>query len=213
RPLISLPVETLSRWLIRHAFPPDAALGGQGHVREDGVLSQRNHGVGIRLRRGTRRHSKETRLGIDSVQATVSIWLDPGDVIADGPNLPALKAGGRNEHGEVSLAARAGERSGDIGLFTLRIFNADYQHVLSHPAFVASDVRRDTKRKALLAKQSVAAVAGTVRPNLARLGEVNDVLFFVAGPGHIALARSEWSPDGMHAGHDALVVLVDLCVN
>ena len=82
--------------------------------------------------------------------------------------------------------------------------------MLGHPAFVARDVGGDAQGEALLAEQGVAAVAGAVGPDLARLGKVDDVLFVVAGPGNILLARRKRRADGVHAGNDALVALVDL---
>ena len=66
------------------------------------------------------------------------------------------------------------------------------------------------RREALLAEQRVAAVARAVRPDLARLREVDDVLLVVARPGHILLPGRERRADAVHAGHDALHVLVDL---
>ena len=48
--------------------------------------------------------------------------------------------------------------------------------MLGEPAFVAAHHRRDAQREALLAEQRVAAVARAVRPDLARLGKVHDVL-------------------------------------
>ena len=82
--------------------------------------------------------------------------------------------------------------------------------MLGHPAFVARDVGGDAQREAFLAQQRIAAVAGTVGPDLARLREVDDVLLLVARPGNILLAGRERRADGVHAGHDALLVLVDL---
>jgi hypothetical protein len=46
--------------------------------------------------------------------------LDPGDVVADGRDLPALEALGRHQHREVGLAAGAGEGGGDVVLLALR---------------------------------------------------------------------------------------------
>ena len=62
--------------------------------------------------------------------------------------------------------------------------------MLGHPAFVARHVRRDAQPEALLAEQRVAAVAGAVRPDLARLREVDDVLVRIARPGHVGLRRA-----------------------
>ena len=82
--------------------------------------------------------------------------------------------------------------------------------MLGHPALVARDVRGDPQGEALLAEQRVAAVAGAVGPDLARLREVDDVLLLVARPGHVALAGRERGADGVHARHDAFLALVDL---
>src|ERR1700694_245874 len=81
--------------------------------------------------------------------------------------------------------------------------------MLCHPAFVTRDVGGDAQREALLAEQSVAAVTRTIGPDLARLREMNDVLFLIAGPSNIALPRSERSANAMYARDHALFALVD----
>jgi hypothetical protein len=83
--------------------------------------------------------------------------------------------------------------------------------MLGHPTLVARDVGGDAQREALLAEQRVAAVAAAVTPDLASLGEVDDVLLVIARPRNILLAGRERSPDGMHAGHNPLLVLINLC--
>ena len=75
--------------------------------------------LGLVLSRCAGRDAEEAGLGVDGAQPAVGVGLDPGDVVADGPDLPALEAGGRNEHGEVGLAAGAGEGGGDVGLLGL----------------------------------------------------------------------------------------------
>ena len=81
------------------------------------------------------------------------------------------------------------------------------QHVLGHPALVAGHDRRDPQREALLAEQRVAAVAGAVGPDLARLGEVDDVLVVgVARPRHVLPRPAERRADRVHAGHVVAVV-------
>ncbi len=65
---------------------------------------------------------------------------------------------------------------------------------------------RDAQREALLAEQRVAAVARAVRPDLARLGEVHDVLVLVvARPRHVGLSGLERHPDRVHARHELAV--------
>ncbi len=72
------------------------------------------------------------------------------------------------------------------------------QHVLGEPALVARHDRGDAQRVALLAEQRVAAVARAVGPDLAGLGEVDDVLRVVARPRHVGLAgaRAARRPSG-----------------
>ena len=105
--------------LVGHALPPDAALGRERDVGEDGVLRERGHGVGIGLCAGAGSDAEEAGLGIDGAELAVGVGLDPGDVVADGPDLPAVEACGRNHHGEVGLAAGGGEGGGDVGLFAV----------------------------------------------------------------------------------------------
>src|SRR6185295_16511612 len=102
---------------------------------------------------------------------------------------------------------------GDVRLLAFRIFDTDDQHVFGHPALVARDVGSDAQRETLLAEQSVAAITRTVRPNLARLRKMDDVLFFVARPRHISLSGSQRSADRMHARYYTLSVLIDLRVD
>ena len=96
------------------------------------------------------RHAEEARFRIDRAQPAVLVRLDPGDVIAHGPDLPAFETRRRNQHREIGLAAGARKRRRHIGLLALRILHAQDQHVLGHPAFVARDVRSDAQRKTFL---------------------------------------------------------------
>ncbi len=217
-PCIAAPVEdrqVLPRGRgVGHALPPDAfghALAdGERDVGEDRVAAERGHGIGVGLDARAGRYAEEAGLGIDGAQLTRCIWLNPGDVIAHGPHLPAREAGRRDQHGEIGFAAGRRKGRGEIGLFALRVFDAQNEHVLGHPAFVTSDVGGDAQRKALLAQQRVATIARAVAPDLARLREVDDVLGLIAGPGDVALAGRERLAHRMHAGHHALDVLVDL---
>src|SRR5690606_33478110 len=56
-------------------------------------------------------HAEEPRLGVDRPQAAVLAGVHPADVVAHRPHLPALLAvgGGRDQHGQVGLAAGARE--------------------------------------------------------------------------------------------------------
>ncbi len=213
-PAVAAPVDEFGGWGVGHALPPDAALGGEGYVGEDGVFGEGGHGVGVGFGAGAGGYAEEAVLGIDGAELAGGVGFDPGDVVADGPDLPAFETGGRDHHGEVGFAAGAGEGGGDVGLFggavgALGGFDADDEHVLGHPAFVAGDVGGDAEGEAFFAEERVAAVAAAVGPDLAGFGEVDDVLFVVAGPGDVLLAGCEGCADGVHAGDDALFVFVD----
>ncbi|EEF93412.1 hypothetical protein CATMIT_01959, partial [Catenibacterium mitsuokai DSM 15897] len=142
----------------------------------DGVGLDRSQRVRVRLGRGARRDAEVAGLGIDRVQAAVGARTHPADVVADRPHLPAglAIAFRRNQHGQVGLAAGRRERRCDVMGFALRVLDADDQHVLGQPAFVAGLVRGDAQRVALLAEQGVAAVARAERLDGQLIREMHD---------------------------------------
>ncbi len=139
------------------------------------------------------------------------VGFDPRDVVADGPDLPPLflEVGRGDQHGKVGLATCAREGGGHVVFLPLGIFDAEDEHVLGHPAFVAGHRRGDAERETFFSQQRIAAVARTVAPDFARFGEVHDVFLLVAGPRHILLALGQRGADGMHAGDDAFEIGVD----
>ena len=185
-----------------HAFPPDIAVVGQRDVGEDGVLGQAAHAVRVGQHVGARSHAKVAGLGVDGAQAAVCRWFDPGDVVADGGDLPALKAGGRHQHGKIGLAAGAGERCRHVILFALGVGHAQNQHVLGQPAFVAAHDGGDAQRKTFFAQQGIAAVAGAVRPDLTRFRVMHDVLGLVAGPCDVFLPGCQRRAHSVNARHE-----------
>jgi hypothetical protein len=92
----------------------------------------------------------------------------------------------------------------------LRILDADDQHVLGQPAFVARLPARDAQRVAFLAEQRIAAVAGAVALDGEILGEMHDETpFRVELAGRVqaldelsALARDPFQRSAAHARHD-----------
>ena len=206
RPVLALPIDQVIGQLARilfHAFPPHVAVVGQRHVREDHVLVEALHAVGVGVVVGTGRHAEVAGLGVDGAQAAVGLGLDPGDVVPDGRDLPAVEGRGRNEHREVGLATGAGEGCGHVVFLAVGLGHAQDQHVLGQPALVAAHGRGNAQREALLAQQRIAAVTRAVGPDLARLGVMDDVLGLVAGPGGLVLfAVLERRADGVHAGHE-----------
>ena len=66
-------------------------------------------------------------------------------------------------HGEVGLPAGARESRGHDRSSRPRRFDAEDQHVLGEPAFLAAEIRTNAQRQALLPQQHVAAVVGADR--------------------------------------------------
>src|SRR5690606_27109620 len=97
--------------------------------------------------------AEEAGLGVDGTEAAGGVGTEPGDVVADGGDLPALfgEGGGRHEHGEVGFSAGGGEGGGDVGFFAVGILQAEDEHVLGHPAFVAGHHGGDAEGEALFA--------------------------------------------------------------
>ena len=159
RPPFAPPVQAFGRRLLRHAFPPHAPFGRQGHVCENRVPRDGGQGVGIRRSRRPWRDTKHTRLWIDRSQAPARVRLDPGDVVADHRHFPALHRIGRDEHRQVGFAAGTRKRRRHVGLLASRVLDAENQHVLRHPALVSRDVGGDSQSETLLSQQRIAAVA------------------------------------------------------
>ncbi|MNV02509.1 hypothetical protein D3C71_927460 [compost metagenome] len=131
--------------------------------------------------------------------------LDPGDVVTDGRDLPALETSlGRHQHREIGLAAGAGEGGCHVVLLALGIGHAQDEHVLCQPALVAAHGGGDAQGQALLAQQRVAAVARAVGPDFARFWVVDDVLDLgVARPARrVLLAVGQGGTHRVHARHE-----------
>ena len=176
-PGLALPVEgSLGRILI-HALPPNGEVGLEHDVREDGVLLGAEHRVRVGLHIGAGSDAEEAVLGVAGPKSAVGARADPGDIVADGPALPALLAVnlGRDDHGQVGLSAGGGEGAGDVGHVALGILNAEDEHMLGHPALAAAENGGDAEREALLAEKDVSAVAGVDGPDGVVLRELNDV--------------------------------------
>ncbi len=188
----------------RHALPPHVAVGRQSGVGEDAVLLERHHRVRVRVHPRAGSDAEEARLGVDRVEPAVVAELHPADVVADGLDLPARDRG--HEHRQVRLAACGRKRGGEVLRHALRRRQLEDQHVLGEPAVVTSHHRRDAEGEALLAEQRVAAVAGAVRPDLAGVGEVDDVLVLgVARPRHVGLTGLEGRAHRVQARHELAV--------
>ncbi len=190
---------------VAHALPPDVPVVGTGDVREQRVaLGDGAHRVRVRGVVGARRDAEQAVLRVHRVQAAVGAVPHPGDVVAERTDVPAGDR--RLEHREVRLAAGRRERARDVVDLALGRRQLEDQHVLGEPALVAAHHAGDPQRVALLAEQRVAAVAGPVRPDHPLLGEVRDVLLFVARPRDVFLARFQRRADAVQGRHEHGVV-------
>ena len=174
-------------------------------------MVQAGHTVGVGVVIGAGCDAEIARLGVDGVHTAIVMGLDPGNVVANGADLPTFKTGWRHQHGEIGLAAGAGEGRSHMVFFALRIGHAQNKHVLSQPAgpdgtgIGPAHGRGNAQCKTFLTEQSIAAVARAVRPNFACLRIVHDVLGFVARPFHIGLPLRQGRAYAVHAGHEVAV--------
>ena len=180
-----------------HTLPPHVSVGCGGNVGEDGVGGEHVHGNGVCCRAGSWSNTEEARFRVDGAQAAIPSRCEPGDVIADGFNLPPGEAW--LHHGEISFATGTGEGRNHVVGLTLGARNFDEQHVLGHPAFFFGQNRRDAKGERFLRQESVSTIGRSKRPDFFRLGEVRNVFGLVAGPGSIVVAVGEGCSHGVEA--------------
>ena len=135
--------------------------------------------------------AKEAGLGVDGVESAILMGPEPGDVIAHEPRFPAFVTGGGNEHGEIGFPAGAGKGGGDVGAFARRVLDAQNQHVLRQPAFITGGSAGNAEGEAFFAQQGIAPIAAAVAPDALLVGEMDDVFFWIAGPGNITGSRCQ----------------------
>src|SRR5207245_4319359 len=110
------------------------------------IVLDRFHRVWIRFVTRPRDNAEITVLGVDRGQATVAN-LHPRDVVAHRRHFPPGKMFRRNEHGKISLAARARESGRDIMFFSFGRFDTADEHVFGEPALFAREIRRSEERR------------------------------------------------------------------
>ena len=103
--------------------------------------------------------------------------VHPADVIADREDPELItQAQARHQHRQVGLATGGGKAAAMyVTAVTAgtQILDAEDQHVLCHPAFVATHGAGDAQRSTF-AQKSIAAVARANAPDLALAREVDD---------------------------------------
>jgi len=194
-PVAALPVDQVLRSIAADAFPPHIAIVSQADIGEDGVLVDAAHRVEVGVIGGTRGNTEEAGFRIDRIEAAVSAVFHPGDIVTDGFDFPA--GDGRDQHGQVGLAAGARESTGDVFDVAFGAGQAQDQHVFGEPAFIAGLDGSDAQGEALFAEEGVAAVTGAVGPDQAFIREMADVFLIDrgTGPGDVLLAFSQRSAD------------------
>src|SRR3712207_4183060 len=89
RPVLLLPAGQVRRGLLGHALPPDVAVVGERDVGEHRVaLVDGAHRVGVGVPAGARGDAEEAELGVERVEPAVLAEAHPGDVVAEGLDLP-----------------------------------------------------------------------------------------------------------------------------
>src|SRR5438105_3633913 len=150
-------------------------------------------------------YTPSSQFAASPTNGTVSLRLrlDPRNIVADGRHLPGVQTVRWNEHRKVGLAAGARKCCRDVSLASFRRRNAEDEHVLGEPAFVASHHRRNAQRETFLAQQCVAAVTRAIAPDLARFRKMHDVFVLrVARPCDVLFTFGQWSPDRVHAWYE-----------
>ena len=213
RPGIALPVDEVGGRLFGQLLPPHGVVFGViSDVGEDGALLGRRQRVGVGMLVGAGRDAEEPVFGVGCPEPSVLAHADPGDVVADRLNLIACVEIflGRDEHGEIGLAAGGRKRRRDVlDLLVLRALAAEDEHVLRHPALFLAEIGGDAQREALLAQKHVAAVSGVDGNDRVVFGEVQDVALFgidvalaVEALDEIAVLAQLVQAHLAHAGHD-----------
>ena len=174
RPRPALPVDGLGRRRVVVPFPPRRAVGPQRDVGVDRVAANHLERRGVGLVARARRDAEEPGLRVHGPQPAVRPGAQPRDVVADGPDLPARHGCRRHQHRQVGLAARGRKGAGHVVHAAVGRLQAENQHVLGEPAFLARHPAGQAQRQALLAQQGIAAVAGPDRPDRVLFGEVHD---------------------------------------
>ena len=206
RPVVAVPVDQVRGRLLGHALPPDVAVVGQRAVGEDRVLARsrpsRSGSCRAPVPGATPKKPASGLIAYSRPSSPNFIQAMSSPIVSTFQ--PSMR---RDQHREVGLAAGARERAGDVLDLALGRGELEDQHVLGHPALVAGHDRGDAQREALLAQQRVAAVARAVGPDLARLGEVDDVLARrCTATARPPRPRLERRADRVHAGHELAVV-------
>ncbi len=152
-----------------HFLPPDVIIAGEGAIGENAVARDRLHGVGIREITGAGGDAEKSGLRIDGIEAAIVAPLHPGDVVANGFDLPAGQRG--IEHGQIRFATGGGKRPGDVLNIAPGIGEFQDEHMLGQPAFIAGLHGGDAQGVTFFSQERVAAIARAIGPDFAGIGK------------------------------------------
>src|SRR4029078_10699115 len=89
-PRLAAPVLGVGGRRIVMSFPPDRAVRTKSHVRKNRVPVKHGKRIRIRVRTGPWSDAEKSCLGIDCPEPSIRTYAQPGNIIADRVDLPAL---------------------------------------------------------------------------------------------------------------------------
>ena len=215
RPIPAEPIDKMRWRLGGHAFPPDVAVIGEGHICKDGIAEDGVHRDGIARTGCAGRHAKESGLRVDGMEIAIRAGLDPSDIIAHTCDFPTciFQIFRRNHHRKIRLSACAWEGGCDIGFGAIGRFHAENQHVFSHPTLIAGHGGGDAQGETFFSQEGIAAITRAIADDQPLLGEMRDVgIFGIAWPGNIGVALGQRPPHRVKALYED-ACFFDLVIN
>ena len=148
-PRFAAPVDGIVGHGVIVTFPPHCAILAQRHIGKYSIPFHGLHRIGIGIRSSSGSNAEETGLGVDRPESAVISHTQPGNIIADGMDLPAFHARRRHQHRHIGLAAGTRKRAAHIGDLAIRTFHADNKHMLGEPTFLLPQLAGDPQRQTL----------------------------------------------------------------
>ena len=136
-PGLPRPIGQNRRRDLGHPLPPHITLRRLSNISENRIALNCLHTIRIRLRTGARGNAEIPRFRIDSVKMSVLARLDPGNILTDGFDLPAVKTFRWHQHRKIRLAAGTWKRRRHVSFFTFGACDSQNQHVFRQPPLIA----------------------------------------------------------------------------
>ena len=139
---VTTPVNDRGAFL--HTFPPGLVVCSQCNISKYRIVLDGRVCIWVGLEIGAWCNAEIACFRIDGTHLPITAHIEPANVITHCPDLPARNIAGRDQHGEVGLAAGRRECSSYVTGFTSRILDTHDQHVFSQPAFGAGLIAGNT---------------------------------------------------------------------